>query len=364
MKRGDAKPFDGHYNAALIGGWYRAGGHVAARRTTRLEDLARLAGVSITTVSRALNDSPAVNQQTKQLIWKLAREHDYPFRGYMPSGPTVGAAAIAIVIPRPQGRESRISDPFVLELVAGLGEAARQRGCDFILSHLAPSGPADLAELMATTRTNGIIFLGQSSLHAGFNRLAETETRFAVWGAQLPNQAYCSIGSDNPLGGRRATLHLARLGRRRIVFLGDTEAPEITQRHQGYLAALQESGLAADPALTIPTHFELEAGEASIDGLMARRVAFDGVVAASDLIALGAIRALKRYGRHVPGDVSVVGYDDVPFARLAEPALTTVRQDTQLAGRLLLSKLLSSESGELRSERLPTDLVVRQSCGG
>jgi DNA-binding LacI/PurR family transcriptional regulator len=338
---------------------------VRPRRVTRLEDLARLAGVSITTVSRALNDSPAVNQQTKQRLWKLAREHDYPFRGYMPAGPTAAAASVAIVVPRPQGREARLSDPFVLELVAGIGEAARQRGCDFVVSHVAPTGLADLTELMATNRVNGIIFLGQSSLHAAFNRLAETESRFAVWGAQLPKQSYCSIGSDNPLGGRRATLHLARLGRRRIVFLGDTEAPEMMQRYQGYLEGLGQAGLPADSQLTVPAHFEIEAAEAAVDALVARRVKFDGIVAASDLTALGAIRALLRAGLSVPGDVSVVGYDDVTFARYSRPALTTIRQDTALAGRLLLSKLLNAEpSGELRSERLPTDLVVRESCGG
>jgi len=338
---------------------------VRPRRVTRLEDLARLAGVSITTVSRALNDSPAVNQQTKQRLWKLAREHDYPFRGYMPAGPTTAAASVAIVVPRPQGREARLSDPFVLELVAGIGEAARQRGCDFVVSHVAPTGLADLTELMATNRVNGIIFLGQSSLHAAFNRLAESESRFAVWGAQLPKQSYCSVGSDNPLGGRRATLHLARLGRRRIVFLGDTEAPEMMQRYQGYLEGLGQAGLPADSQLTVPAHFEIEAAEAAVDALIARRVKFDGIVAASDLTALGAIRALLRAGLSVPGDVSVVGYDDVTFARYSRPALTTIRQDTALAGRLLLSKLLNAEpGGELRSERLPTDLVVRESCGG
>ena len=338
---------------------------LGARRGTRLEDLAQLAGVSIATVSRALNDSPAVNQHTKQQIWKLALEHEYPFRGHMPVGPTTAAATVAIVIPRPQGREPRLSDPFVLELVAGLGEAARQRGCDFIVSHVAPTGSADFNELMATNRVNGFIFLGQSSLHAAFNQLAETETRFAVWGAQMPKQAYCSVGSDNPLGGRRATSHLARLGRRRIVFLGDTEAPESMQRYQGYLEALAQAGLAASAELAVPAHFEIEAAEASVDALIARKTRFDGIVAASDLIALGAIRSLLRAGISVPGDVSVVGYDDVPFARYSRPALTTIRQDTALGGRLLLSKLLNSSPGrDLRSERLPTDLIVRESCGG
>ena len=102
----------------------------------------------------------------------------------------------------------------------------------------------------------------------------------------------------------------------------------------------------------------------TVDALLARRVEFDGIVAASDLIALGAIRALIRAGRSIPEDVAVVGFDDLPLARYSRPALTTIRQDTMLAGRLLVAKLLNSESGgELRSERLPTDLVVRETCG-
>jgi transcriptional regulator with XRE-family HTH domain len=218
-----------------------------SKGVTRLEDLAKMAGVSISTASRALNDSPAVNMRTKQTIWKLAREMDYPFRRYMPAGPIGAEATIAIVTPRPQGRDSGMSDPFFLELLAGVGEAASERGCDILLSHISPATYEDLSVAMTTSRAEGVIFLGQSSLHAAFNRLSETEGRFVVWGAQLPDQNYCSIGSDNPMGGRRATLHLARLGRKRIVFLGDTEAPEAMQRHRGYLDALEQQKLGVDP---------------------------------------------------------------------------------------------------------------------
>ena len=335
------------------------------RRSTRLEDIARLAGVSISTTSRALNDSPSVNARTKQIIWKLAREHDYPFRRYMPAGPIGATGTIALVVPRPQGRESQLDDPFFLELVAGLSDAARERGCDLLVSHFAPVSFEDLNAAMTTSRADGVIFFGQSSLHHSFNRLAEREARFAVWGAQLPDQGYCSVGSDNLTGGRRATLHLARLGRKRIVYLGDTEAPEVSQRVRGYAEALEQSGLSPDPGLMVPAHFTVESAEASVDALIGRGLHFDGIVAASDLIALGAIRSLLRAGRNVPGDASVVGYDDVPFARYSRPALTTVSQDTARAGRLLVSKLLdASGEGEMRSERLATDLIVRESCGG
>lgn len=336
-----------------------------SRKSTRLEDIARLAGVSIATASRALNDSPAVNDRTKQTIWKLAKEHDYPFRRHMPAGPIGAQGTIALVVPRPQGREGRLSDPFFLELLAGVGEAARERGCDLLMSHISPANYDELSAALNTSRADGVIFLGQSSLHSAFNRLVDADHRFVVWGAELPDQDYCSIGSDNISGGRRATLHLARLGRKRIVFLGDLDPPEAMQRHRGYLDALSQSGLDVDADLIVPAHFEVESAEAAVDALIRRGLDFDGVVAASDQIALGAVRALLHAGVEVPGQVSVIGFDNVPFSRYSRPALSTIAQDTMKAGRLMVSKLLDHGGAAAgRSERVPTELIVRETCGG
>ena len=105
---------------------------------TRLEDLAAIAGVSIATVSRALNNSPAVNDETKRRVWKIAREQNYHFRPSMPALLSGAAATIAIVVPTPSGRPTLISDPFVQELIGGIGEAARDSGCDVVISHLSP----------------------------------------------------------------------------------------------------------------------------------------------------------------------------------------------------------------------------------
>lgn len=333
-------------------------------KLTRLEDLAALAGVSISTVSRALNDSASVNSRTKQKIWQIAREHDYPFRSYMPAGPIGADGTITLVVPRPHGREGVLADPFFLQLFASVGVAAKARDCDVLLSHTTPTSYEDLVTLMSTCRSDGVVFFGQSSLHHAYNQLAQTDGRFVVWGAELPEQAYCSVGSDNVLGGRRAAAHLARLGRKRILFLGDSEAPEVMQRLKGYRQGLEQAGLEYDPALVIPAHFEIESSEASLDGVLSRGLRFDGVVAASDLIAMGAIRSLSHAGLRVPEDVSVVGYDDIPFARLSRPALTTVSQDVGRAGRLLVSKLMDGTGDQdLRSERVPTPLIIRESCG-
>jgi DNA-binding LacI/PurR family transcriptional regulator len=206
-----------------------------------------------------------------------------------------------------------------------------------------------------------VIFLGQGSLHDEFNRLAMTDSRFVVWGAQFPGQKYCTVGTENVLGGRRATQHLLKLGRKRILFLGGTD-PEAQQRYRGYTDALQEAGIGVDDALASRVEFEAESATAAVDGLMRRKTPFDGIVAASDLIALGAIRALSREGRIVPRDVSVVGYDNMLLARLSTPTLSTVQQDIPKAGRLLVAKLLEW-TGDARPEMLSTELIIRESCG-
>ena len=326
-----------------------------------LEKLARLAKVSVSTVSRALNDHPSISSSTKKQLWALARKHGYEFRRHMPASPIGAEGAITIVTPRVRGRPLPLSHPFFLELLASIGEAARDRGCDFTVSHLTPANYEDLVHATTTGRANGVIFLGQGTLHEEFNRLARTESRFVVWGAQIPGQKYCTIGTDNMLGGKRATQHLLKLGRRRLLFLGGSD-PEATQRYRGYAEALQESGIPIDDTLIGRVEFEAESAEAAVDTLVRRKVRFDGIVAASDLIALGAIRALHRSAIAVPQDVSVVGYDNNLLSRLSTPTLSTVQQDIPKAGRMLVSKLLEW-TGDPRPELLSTELIIRESCG-
>ncbi|HEU5137662.1 MAG TPA: LacI family DNA-binding transcriptional regulator [Steroidobacteraceae bacterium] len=333
----------------------------AGNGSVTLEKLARLAKVSVSTVSRALNDHPSISGSKKKELWALARKHGYEFRRHMPASPIGAEGSITIVTPRVRGRPLPLSHPFFLELLASIGEAARDRGCDFTVSHLTPANYEDLVHATTTGRANGVIFLGQGALHDEFNRLAESDSRFVVWGAQIPGQKYCTVGTDNMLGGKRATQHLLKLGRKRILFLGGSD-PEATQRYRGYAEALQESGIAIDDVLIGRVEFEAESAEAAVDALVRRKVRFDGIVAASDLIALGAIRALHRSSLSVPKDVSVVGYDNNLLSRLSTPTLSTVQQDIPKAGRMLVSKLLDW-TGDTRPEMLSTELIIRESCG-
>ena len=340
-------------------------GRPAERALYRLEDLAELAGVSISTVSRALNDSDLVSDRTKKKIRTLAQSHNYAGRLRRKLYGAEQTRIISVVIPPPQGRDRRISDPFLLDLIGGLADALIERDCDLLISHTMPSDYDGVARLVASERTDGFVFLGQSTLHDHLNALAAQGAAFVVWGAQLPNQKYCSVGSDNLRGGHRATSHLIRLGRRRIAFVGDTDAPEVRLRFQGYKNALADAGIAFDPELVRPTNFFIESAMETVEALIEGAVSFDGVFGASDLIALGAIRGLANNGLAVPADVSVVGYDDIHMAAYSSPALTTVRQDVAKAGRMLLGKLVRMLDGEkVRSELLPTELIVRESCGG
>jgi DNA-binding LacI/PurR family transcriptional regulator len=176
-----------------------------------------------------------------------------------------------------------------------------------------------------------------------------------------------SIGCDNRAGGRAATEHLLALGRQGIAFVGSASAncPEFFDRYRGYVDALEARGLEAWPDLQVDATDSIEhVGFEATRHLIDTGVRFDAIFAASDLLAIGAIRALVESGRRVPDDVAVVGFDDIPIAAYVNPPLTTVMQDTKRAGELLVDTLIKHVRGEaIGNQLLPAKLVVRRSCG-
>jgi DNA-binding LacI/PurR family transcriptional regulator len=181
----------------------------------------------------------------------------------------------------------------------------------------------------------------------------------------MPDQPGLSIGCDNEGGGRLAGAHLAAQGRRNVAFLGDASNhyPEFLDRYAGCDAALREAGGdGLDRALQVDAESAEDSGYAAAVALLERGLAFDAVFAASDLIAIGAMHAFAERGLRIPEDVALVGFDDIPAARIATPALTTVQQDTNRAGELLVEALVRLVRGEpADSTRLATRLVVRRS---
>lgn len=336
----------------------------AAGKPSRLQmaDLARLANVSVSTVSRALANHPRLSEETRTRIQELARSLNYAADAgaQMLRGKRLNTVAVAFPY-HPEQRQ-HFRDPFFLALIGRIGDALIDRGYSMLVVGVEASQFERITAAYDTRQAIGTILLGQESYHQRINELAVRGVPFVVWGARLRDQLYCTVGSDNLLGGRLATEHLLAAGARRIAFFGDPSLSEIGQRHEGWLAAQRDRGIEPDPRLVRPMPFEAAAAHAEVERLLGEAVPFDAVFAASDGLALGALAALKSRGLRVPDDVQLVGFDDMPAAAQASPALTTVRQDLEAAGRGLVELLLAALAGQaIEPLILPTRLVARES---
>ncbi len=204
--------------------------------------------------------------------------------------------------------------------------------------------------------------IGQGGYHEHLNKMTERGVPLVVWGAPLPHQKYATVGSDNVRGGELVTGHLLDQGARRIAFFGDDETNEGRLRHQGYHNAHRQRGLMVDPALTRSIPFGAGSMQKEALAMLEQGLKFDGVFAASDMVALSIVAGLKEAGVRVPEDVLVAGYDDIGPAAYAHPSLTTVRQPMQEAGQSLVDCLMKQLAGRPpESVMLSTDLVTRES---
>ena len=327
-----------------------------------MADVARLAGVSISTVSRALSGSEVVNPKTRQRIEELARSLSYSINVGAKNLRLGENKTVGVVIPYDAKTRQHISDPFFLAMLGSIADALTDEGYDMLLSRVDSERLDLLGELHNTGRTRGIIVIGQWGHHDQLNELAARHVPMVVWGAQLDRQLYCSVGGDNLAGGRLATGHLLGQGRRRIAFLGDTRLPEVALRYEGFLQAHRECGIEPDPALVQPVPFLPDSARGMIAELCESGRSFDGMFACSDLLAMTAVGLMFEHGLQVPGDVALVGYDDVEASSHFRPSLTTIRQPIATAGKVLVDSLLCMLRGDqVKSQVLPTELVVRES---
>ena len=336
-----------------------------AKRPTSF-DIAELAGVSQSTVSRALRRDSMVSEDTRLKVEQAARQLYYKVDVNARNLRSQRSNTLALLLYEDPGTSESQINPFFLSILGSITRASARRGYDLLISFQQSSDDWN-ADYAASKRADGIIFLGYGDYTAyidKISRLDEAGIQHITWGPVLPGQPGHFIGSDNVQGTADAVANLIATGHRDIAFLGDIseDCPEYRDRHQGYVQALTQAGLRPDPALRFDSQTAEEAGHAAALRLLDSGRRFDAIVAACDLVAIGALHALRDRGVSVPGDVSVVGFDDIQAASYTNPPLTTVRQDTLAAGELLVENLLRLMNGQApETTIIPTSLVVRRS---
>jgi DNA-binding LacI/PurR family transcriptional regulator len=320
-----------------------------------MEDLAALAGVSTITVSRALRDSPLVTAQTREKIRRIAEEQGYRLNISARNLRMRRSNSVAVVVEMTPAKGRPMSDPYPLELLGGITQELTTAGYSVVLTS------RQLLDTAPVRGADGMILLGQGSHGEAVRVLQKAGLPLVVWGAPEASGSYIVVGSDNRAGGTSAAARFVGQGRRKLIFLGDVDHAEVQQRCAGFIDALQGVG---NVHIIRPKAFTFEAGFDSVAALLGKKgpKVIDGLFAANDLLAMGAIRALAEHGLKVPQDVSVIGYDDTPGAASFVPPLTSVHQDLRNGGVLLGRKMLALLHGEadVASEMMPTTLVVRQ----
>ena len=318
-----------------------------------MEDLASLAGVSTITVSRALRDSPLVTAATREKIRRIADEQGYRLNISARNLRMRRSYSVAVVVEMTPVKGRPMSDPYPLELLGGITQELTTAGYSVVLTS------KQLLDTAPVQGADGLILLGQGSHSEAVRVLQKAGLPLVVWGAPESGASYIVVGSDNRKGGASVAARFIEQGRSKLIFLGDVDHAEVQERCAGFIDALGGQGTVH---IIRPKAFTFESGFDSMSAILKKRGhGFDGVFAASDLLAMGAIRALAEHQLRVPDDVSVIGYDDTPGAASFVPALTSVHQYLRDGGVLLARKMLGLIDGTpVASEMLPTELIARQ----
>lgn len=329
-----------------------------------LDDIARLAKVSKSTVSRALNDSPLLSRETKQRIQTIAQKHSFSVNVAARNLRVRQSHTIAFVTPDCEPYFFSPESLFGFEILGGIGNELRSLGYDLLIANVNPLSPTNINSYFDSARVDGFVVLTSNTSQATIDALIEVGAPFITWGVPMPNFKYCSVSGDNITGGTLATRHLIQLGRQRVAFLGGpTEDLTVQHRFNGYEIALQEAGQRLVLKRIAYGDYSYASGLDAMQRLLKQSPDLDAVFVNSDLMAIAAIKVILESGRRVPDDVAVVGYDDVSIATYNNLPLTTIRQNVTLAGSLLAQNLIRYiKTGEVTNVTTPVELVIRKSA--
>jgi LacI family transcriptional regulator len=329
-----------------------------------IEEVAKLSGVSRSTVSRVINNDPHVKASTRARVLEVIRQVNF-----RPNAAARGLASgrtriIGLIFPSAQS--SLFTDPYYPGLIQGITTACNANDYSVMLWLTNPEQEqSNIHQLVSNSLLDGLVLSSYLIDDPVLETLIQSKVPFLLVGRHPTNNGLNYVDADNVNGAREAVLHLHRLGRRRIATItGPSNMIAGIDRREGYELAFRERGLRPDPALIVEGDFTESGGYNGMMRLIPQNP--DAVFVASDAMAMGALRALSEAGRRVPEDVAVVGFDDIPSAAHMDPPLTTIRQNIPRLGQLAaetLIQILSEGVSPPHRLVLPTELVIRSSSG-
>lgn len=340
---------------------------MSTKSVRTIADIARLAGVSKSTVSRALNDSPLIGEETKSRIREIAREHNFQINVPARQLSMQKSRTIAFVT-HAYHKDFSVADLFMLEIMGGISGGLASRGYDMLIIHVDPSDTKWAHQYFDTGRVDGFILMTWSHKHSHVKAIQEIDAPFIIWGVprpgDLPKQKYCSVTGDNFNGGRLAGEHLLGIDRQKIGFIGGpADDLEVQQRQAGFESALKGAGRKIDQTFFDYGDFSNTSGAEAMKRLLKKVPDLDAVFVNSDLMAIAAMEEIREHGRRVPEDIAVIGYDDLSISEHSNPPLTTIRQNVTLSGKLLAVNLIEYlQTGMVTNVTIPVELIVRQSA--
>jgi len=312
-----------------------------------IKDIARVAKVSHSTVSRALRNSPLVSRETAERIRQIAEEMGYRPSAVARSLVTRKTKTIGVVV-------TTIADPFIAEVVSGIEEVANDHGYSVFLanSNADPDREIKVVHSFHERRVDGILVTASRVGALYIGHLSEMKVPIVLINNQHPGEFVHSVMIDNVTASRMATEHLVHLGHRRIAYIGDQFGYQSdTERFAGYRQALERAGLTFQPELVVHGDGKPEGGMRAMEQLLRLSPLPTAVFCYNDMTALGALRVARMRGLRVPEDISLVGFDDLFIASYTEPPLTTIRQPKRRMGQRAMELLLQLLRGGTLSKR-------------
>ena len=330
---------------------------------TTIRDVARLAAVSVSTVSYALTGERPISAATRARVLVAARSLGYQPNALATSLKTGRSMTLGLIIPD-------ILNPFFTVIACAAEDAARAQGYSLVLCNSANDAEREqeYLQLLRSRRVDGLIYMAGSSVpHATLRALVQQGFPLVLIDEELSGIDAASLAVRNYEGGAAVGAHLAELGHRCVGVIGGPPALRTAQaRLAGLLAGLALYGVQVPPERLLVGDYQLESGQAAARRLLDADPAISALFAANDLMALGALREAQSRRLAIPGAVSIAGFDDIPLASLVSPALTTVSQPAQTMGEQAIALLLAQIQGRCASSRqvvFGTHLRVRGSTG-